>query len=320
MFIIFLWLVKSLENLEKCGLFSDFQDDFTSSGSTADLLAIVSDRIARAFNRSGATQAVALDIFKAFDRVCHADLLHKIRSYRISGQIFGLTSSFLSNGCLWVVPNGKSSQEYPVNAGVPRGSTLGPTLFPLYINNLPDDVTCNIAIYTADATLYSKCDQASDLWQQLRLASELEPDLHETHNLKIPHKNKSLSLFHINACSLNKNSDDLQHLLSSTKKVFDIIAVSETRITKQISLLNNLNLNHYSFEFTPTETSAGGTLLYIANHLSYKCRNDLNIYKKNELESTFIEIVNPKKSNIILGVIYRHPSMDLPDFNRNYLN
>ena len=153
-----------------------------------------------------------------------------------------------------------------------------------------------------------------------KISSSKYYDIDEMHNLKIPHKNKSLSLFHINACSLNKNFDDLQHLLSSTKKVFDIIAVSETRITKQVSLLNNLNLNHYSFEFTPTEASAGGTLLYITNHLSYKCRNDLNIYKKNELESTFIEIVNPKKSNIIVGVIYRHPSMDLADFNSNYLN
>ena len=80
-----------------------------------------------------------------------------------------------------------------------------------------------------------------------------------------------------------------------------------------------MNLNNYSFEFTPTETSEGGTLLYIANHLSYKCCNDLNIYKKNELESTFIEIVN-LKSNILVGVIYRHPSMDLADFNCNYLN
>ena len=48
------------------------------------------------------------------------------------------------------------------------------------------------------------------------------------------------------------------------------MAISETRITKNVSLLNNLNLNNYSFEFTPTETSAGGTLLYIADHLSYK--------------------------------------------------
>ena len=140
------------------------------------------------------------------------------------------------------------------------------------------------------------------------------------HNIEIPHKNKPLSLFHINACSLNKNFDDLQYLLSCTKKKIDIIAVSETRITRNVSLLNNLNLNNYSFEFTPTETSAGGTLLYIANHLSYKCCNDLNIYKKNELESTFIQIVNPKKSNIIVRVIYRHPSMDLTDFNCNYLN
>ena len=85
--------------------------------------------------------------------------------------------------------------------------------------------------------------------------------------------------FHINACSLNKKFDDLQDLLSCIKK-FDIIAISETKITKQVSLSNNLNLNNYSFEFTPTETSAGGTLLYIANHLSYKCRSDLNIYKK----------------------------------------
>ena len=95
------------------------------------------------------------------------------------------------------------------------------------------------------------------------------------YNIEILHKNKSLSLFHINASFLNKNFDDLQYLLSSTQKNFDIIAKSETRITKIVSLLNNLNLNNYSFEFTPTEAFAGGTLLYIANHSSYKYRNDL---------------------------------------------
>ena len=124
----------------------------------------MSDRIARAFNRSRATRAVALDISKAFDRVLHAGLLHKLKSYGISGQIFGLISSFLSNRRLWVALDGKSSQEYPVNAGVPQGSILGPTLFVLYINDLPDDVICNIAIYADDTTLYSKCNQASDLW------------------------------------------------------------------------------------------------------------------------------------------------------------
>ena len=95
-------------------------------------------------------------------------------------------------------------------------------------------------------------------------------DIEEMHNIEIPHKNKSLSLFHINACSLNKTFDDLQHFLGCTKTKFDMIVISDTRITKQVSLSNNLNLNNYSFEFTPAETSACGTLLYIANNLSIK--------------------------------------------------
>ena len=115
---------RIVDHLEKCGLLSDF--------------------------RSGATRAVALDISKAFDRVWHAGLLHKLKSYGISGQIFGLTSSFLCDWRVWVVLDGKTSQEYPVNAGVPQGSILGPTIFLLYINDLHDDVICNIAIYADD--------------------------------------------------------------------------------------------------------------------------------------------------------------------------
>ena len=159
--------------------FSDFQYEFRSSQSTADLLIVVSDRIGRACARSGATRAVALDISQAFNRVRHTGLFHKLKSHGISDQIFGLISSFLSNRRLWVVLNEKSSQEYPVNAGVTQGSILGPTLFLVYINDLPDDVICNIAIYAGDTILCCKCDQASDLWQQLELTSELESDLQD---------------------------------------------------------------------------------------------------------------------------------------------
>ena len=81
---------------------------------------------------------------------------------------------------LRVVPNGNSSEEYPINAGVPQGSILGPTLFLLYINDFPDNVICDIAVYADDTTVYSKCDQASDLWQQLELAAEHESDLSDT--------------------------------------------------------------------------------------------------------------------------------------------
>ena len=71
----------------------------------------------------------------------------------------------------------KSSQKYLVNAGP---SILGPAFFLLYINDLPDNVTCSIIIFVDDTTLYSECDAASDLYQQLRLASKLEFDQQDT--------------------------------------------------------------------------------------------------------------------------------------------
>ena len=85
-----------------------------------------------------------------------------------------LLFSFLSNTQLQVVLKGKSSQEYLVIPGVFQGSIPGHTF------DLPKDVICNIAIYADDTTLYSKCDQASDLWQQLELTTELESDLTDT--------------------------------------------------------------------------------------------------------------------------------------------
>ena len=63
-----------------------------------------------------------------------------------------------------MVLEGNSSEEYPVNAGVPQSSILVPTLFLLYINGLPDDFICNTAIFADDTTLHSKCDQESNLW------------------------------------------------------------------------------------------------------------------------------------------------------------
>ena len=93
-------------------------------------------------------------------------------------------------------------------------------------------------------------------------------DIDELQQLKIPNKDKSLSPFHINSCSLNKNFEELQNLVQLTNITFDVITITGTRIPENFSVTQNFVLNNYSFKETPTESSAGGTLLYIANHLA----------------------------------------------------
>ena len=122
-------------------------------------MTVVSDRIAWTFNKSTATQAVALDTCKAFDRVWYTGLLHKLKPQGISDHLFGLILPFLSNRRPRVVLDGKSLQEYPVNFGVRQGSILGLTLFPLYINGVSNDVFSVILLSLLMTLL---CDQASD--------------------------------------------------------------------------------------------------------------------------------------------------------------
>ena len=100
---------RLVQRHDKSGIFSDFQYDFSINCRFSK-----SCRINKALNRPWATQAVPLDIFKTFNRVWHAGLLHKLKSCGISDWIFGLISSFLRDRQLWLVLDGKFSQEYPV--------------------------------------------------------------------------------------------------------------------------------------------------------------------------------------------------------------
>ena len=137
-------------------------------------------------------------------------------------------------------------------------------------------------------------------------------DLNEVKPLNKLNNKPSLSLFHLNTCSLPQNSEDLEYLLDSTNFNF--------KKTKNKAPINDIDFKNYSYKHCPTEFSAGGILLCIGSYMSFKTRNHLNIYKFSQLESTSIEIINHKKSNIQIGCICRHPLMDLNEFNDYYPN
>ena len=141
----------------------------------------------------------------------------------------------------------------------------------------------------------------------------------EINNINIKKKNIT-SYLHMNISSLPYHIDELHTLLNLIDIQFDFIAITESRLKKNQQSKINIEINNYTIKECPTEATKGGALLYVKNGISFRDRNDLKIYKKQELESIFIEIPNKKGKNDIVGCIYRHPSMSITDFNDNYIS
>ena len=132
---------------------------------------------------------------------------------------------------------------------------------------------------------------------------------------------KIFSIFHMNIASLSKHYDELRVLLTQLKHDFSIIGITETKFQSN-NPPTNCDIPGYTFKHTPTEGEKGGALLYIPNHFQFVERLDLDTlaYKSKELESKFIEIIQSKDKNILVGCIYRHPSMSVEEFNTDFLS
>ena len=101
-------------------------------------------------------RGVFLDISKAFDKVWHSGLLFKLQAYGVEGQLLALLKAYLHDLQQRVVLNAQTSDWRKVNSGVPQGSVLGPLLFLIFINDLPDGITSLCNIFADDTSLFSK--------------------------------------------------------------------------------------------------------------------------------------------------------------------
>ena len=127
-----------------------------------------------------------------------------------------------------------------------------------------------------------------------------------------------MAVLRLNISSLSSHINELKLVLSSFNLNFDIICITESRITKSNLPTSNIHIPRYNIEQTPTESSACSTLIYVYQKLSYKSRPDLQIYHTKHLESTFIEILLPDKFNFIIGIVYKHPPMKPYSFNTSF--
>ena len=127
--------------------------------------------------------------------------------------------------------------------------------------------------------------------------------------LNLDPNDNSLRLFHDNIASLNKYLDDLHNLLSIIKLQIQVIGICEHKI-KRGSCLNG-SLPGYTFEFEPATSTHGGVGFFINDNSCYKVRNDSKMLLNGCLEPIFIEISFDKKKKIIVGLIYRHPHLNV---------
>ena len=143
------------------GFISDKQSGYRNGDSTIKQLLSITHEIYRAFDTNEEVRAVFLDISRAFDRVWHEGLIHKLKKLGVDGDMINILTSFLANRMQRTAIDGKYSEWTGISAGVPQGSILGPILFLIYINDLTEIIESDVRIFADDTFIFRKADQHS---------------------------------------------------------------------------------------------------------------------------------------------------------------
>ena len=152
-----------LTHLKRNSLLSTRQFGFLGGRSTILQLLTFLDKCVDTISRGNVTDVVYLDFQKAFDIVPHKRIMVKLKAYGISGVILNWINAFLNGRTQRVVVNGIASRKEAVLSGVPQGSVLGPMLFVLYINDIPDTLVCHCMMFADDTKSFREITDVADM-------------------------------------------------------------------------------------------------------------------------------------------------------------
>ena len=154
-------------------LFTPSQSGFLPGDSCITQLLSIIHEIQTAFDENPTVdvRGVFLDLSKAFDKVWHDGIIFKLKAYGVEGELLSLLKNYLENREQRVALNGQTSECRKIMSGIPQGSVLGPLLFLIYINDLPDGISSLCKIFADDTSLYSKVSEIH------KSASNLNDDL-----------------------------------------------------------------------------------------------------------------------------------------------
>ena len=143
------------EYLIENDLISQNQSGFKPGDSSINQLISIAHEIYQSFDDGLEVRGVFLDISKAFDKVWHEGLIYKLKQNGVKGNLLETLTNFLNDRKQRVVLNGQHSKWANIEAGVPQGSILGPLLFFIYINDLPDNLISNSKLFADDTSFFS---------------------------------------------------------------------------------------------------------------------------------------------------------------------
>lgn len=202
-----------VQHMKTNKLFSDKQYGFISGRSTVLQLLTVIDKWVEILDRGGVVDVSYCDFMKAFDKVSHIKLLHKLKMYNFGEDYISWIQAFLSDRKQRVIVNGVSSDWKDVTSGIPQGSVLGPICFVLYINDLPNSIRyeSDIFLFPDDTKIFREIMCKAD-------CELLQADIYEMKKWS----DKWLLKFHPDKCKVMRigfsKKDDFEYKLDENLK------------------------------------------------------------------------------------------------------